>query len=177
MKIADLQPDRKNARKASKRSNETVAHSLREFGAGRSILIDREGRIIAGNTTARNAAAAGIEDVIVVPSDGTKIVAVQRMDLDLESDPRAAQLAIADNRTAEFADWDATMLAEFDAADLQPFFTEKELAKELGQPAEESAALPPESYGVLIEQLSEQQQLALLERLTTEGFAVKAMTF
>jgi hypothetical protein len=51
VKIADVIPDRRNARKATKRSNEAVADSLKEFGAGRSILLDAQGHIIAGNTT------------------------------------------------------------------------------------------------------------------------------
>ena len=129
MKVSDLISDKRNARKATKRGNAVIRHSLQEFGAGRSILIDREGRVIAGNKTAANAAAAGIEDVIVVPTDGTRIIAVQRTDLDLEQDPKAKALAIADNRTAEFAEWDPANLKDIsDEIDLKPFFTDAELA-------------------------------------------------
>jgi hypothetical protein len=177
MKISDLQPDKRNARRASKRSHEAVEHSLRNLGAGRSILLDSQARIIAGNTTAASAAAAGIEDMIVVQTDGTKLIAVQRTDLDLEHDAKAKQLQIADNRSAEFAEWNPEVLAELSAdLDLKPFFSDAELAKVLGQPAEDSAELPPESFGVLIENLTEQQQLGLLERLSGEGLSVKAMT-
>jgi hypothetical protein len=128
MKIADLQPDRHNARKATQRSHEAVTHSLKEFGAGRSILLDRAGRIIAGNTTAASAAAAGIEDVLIVPTDGTRLIAVQRTDLDLETDAKAKQLALADNRTAEFAAWNQEVLTDLSGElDLKPFFTDAEL--------------------------------------------------
>jgi len=179
VRIADLIPDRRNANKGTKRGHSAVAHSLKELGAGRSILIDRAGRIIAGTKTAANAAAAGIEDVVVVQTDGSQIVAVQRTDLDLENDPKAKALAVADNRTAELGlEWDPAVLGELSGdLDLKPFFTDEELAKELGQPGEDSAPLPPAGYGVLVENLTEQQQVALLERLSAEGFSVKAMTF
>jgi len=130
MKIADLTPDTKNANKGTKRGNKAVQESLKRFGAGRSILVDRNGKIIAGNKTAANAAQAGLSDVIVVETDGTKIVAVKRTDLDL-NDAKAKELALADNRTAELGlVWDPNVLAEFAAAkdmDLSPFFTDAEL--------------------------------------------------
>ena len=34
-----------------------IENSLREYGAGRSILLDKHGRIIAGNKTAKNCGA------------------------------------------------------------------------------------------------------------------------
>jgi hypothetical protein len=178
VKISDLQPDKKNANRGTKRGNKAVADSLTLYGAGRSILIDRNGKIIAGNSTTRNAAAAGIDEVIIVPSDGTKIIAVQRIDLDLD-DPKARELAIADNRTAELGlDWDDAVLSELSVdLDLKPFFTDEELNKTLGNPSEESAAMPEESFGVMIEQLSEKQQLELLESLFREGYTVKAITY
>lgn len=129
LKLKDLIPDSKNANKGTVRGHELVKESLKSYGAGRSVLVDRNGRLICGNKTASNAQAAGLdEDVIVVPTDGTKLVVVQRTDLDL-NDPKARQLAIADNRTSEISlDWDPAVLAEFDAADLKPFFSESELA-------------------------------------------------
>jgi hypothetical protein len=102
MKIVDLIPDSKNANKGTKRGQRAIQDSLERYGAGRSILIDKHGQIIAGNKTAANAVAAGIDEVVVIPTDGTKIIAVQRTDLDL-NDPRAKELAIADNRAAELA--------------------------------------------------------------------------
>lgn len=128
LKISDLLPDTQNANKGTKRGNKAVADSLKLFGAGRSILVDKAGRIIAGNKTAANAAAAGLDEVILVPSDGTKIIAVQRIDLDL-NDPKAKELAIADNRAAELGlEWDPEVLAKFSTElDLKPFFTDAEL--------------------------------------------------
>jgi DNA modification methylase len=129
-KIADLVPDAKNANRGSERGNQMIEDSLREYGAGRSILLDKHGRIIAGNKTAENAVAIGMEDVLVVQSDGTRLVAVQRTDLDLD-DPHTRQLAIADNRSGQVSlDWDADVLKGLvdDGVDLAPFWTADELA-------------------------------------------------
>ena len=106
-KIDELVPDRKNANKGTQAGLRALDKSLRDFGAGRSILIDKDGEIIAGNKTTERAADLGIDDVIIVPTDGTKLVAVQRTDLDLDTDPEARQLAYADNRIAEIdLEWD-----------------------------------------------------------------------
>ena len=70
-------------------------------GPGRSVLIDRHGTIIAGNKTYERAKQLDIP-VQVVKSDGTTLIAVQREDLDLETDPRARALAVADNRVANW---------------------------------------------------------------------------
>jgi hypothetical protein len=106
---------------------------LSEFGTGRSILVDRDGVIVAGNQTAQQAALAGIEDVILVPTDGTKLVVVQRTDLSMD-DPKACGLAIADNRTAELGlEWNPEILGELaQEMDLQPFFTDAEQAEITG---------------------------------------------
>ena len=55
-KISDLIPDAANANKGTQRGLKALDTSLRQYGAGRSILIDRDGRIIAGNKTAERAA-------------------------------------------------------------------------------------------------------------------------
>ncbi|MHC4361440.1 MAG: ParB N-terminal domain-containing protein, partial [Planctomycetota bacterium] len=74
-KIEELTPDRRNANKGTQPGLRALDKSLRELGAGRSILVDKNGEIIAGNKTTERAADIGIEDVIIVPTDGTKLVA------------------------------------------------------------------------------------------------------
>ena len=135
MKLSDLQFDTKNANAGTVRGRKAVQASLLKFGAGRSVLIDKDGNLIAGNQTAQQASAAGIQEVIVVQSDGTKLVAVQRTDLCI-TDPKARALAIADNRVGELGlEWDPAVMAEFsaDGLDLKPFFTDAELADTLGE--------------------------------------------
>lgn len=97
--IADLTPDGDNFNKHTGFGQKLLEDSLRKFGAGRSIVVDRNGNIIAGNSTTETAAAIGMEDVEVVKTDGKKLVVVQRTDLDLDS-PEGRELALADNMTA-----------------------------------------------------------------------------
>lgn len=128
MKISDLTLDNKNANKDAKRGNRAVAHSLAWYGARRSILVDKAGRTIAGNKTISQAEQAGISEVILIPSDGTKVVAVQRTDLDLD-DSKARELAVAHNRAGELGvEWDGSVLKELSSdLDLTPSFTDAEL--------------------------------------------------
>jgi hypothetical protein len=129
-RIADLTQDDHNANKGTARGADMVSTSLRRLGAGRSILVDRNGKIIAGNKTAREAAGAGIDDAIVVESDGSKLVVVQRTDLDLDTDPRARELAFADNRTAEIdLDYEAAAFTGLpEGTDLAWMYTDEEIA-------------------------------------------------
>lgn len=111
VKLDQLKPDAENANKGTERGLEMLEMSLRELGAGRSILIDKNGRIIAGNKTAERAASLGLEDVLIIPSNGKFLVAVQREDLDLTEDPEAKKLALLDNRISEIdLAWDAERL-------------------------------------------------------------------
>jgi DNA modification methylase len=110
--INELKQDEKNANRGTKRGGAMLRDSLRRSGAGRSILLDKNGRIIAGNKTAIAAGSLGMENVQVVQVDGRQLVAVQRMDLDLDTDVVAQELAIADNRVGEVSlAWDAAVLA------------------------------------------------------------------
>ncbi len=97
--LADLTPDGENFNRHTEFGQKLLEDSLRKFGAGRSILVDKDGNIIAGNSTTETAAAIGMEDVIVVPTDGKKLVVVQRTDLSLDS-REGREMALADNMTA-----------------------------------------------------------------------------
>lgn len=63
-KLQDLIQDDRNLNKGTELGQELIEKSLREFGAGRSILIDKNNRIIAGNKTHDNAKLAGLDDVL-----------------------------------------------------------------------------------------------------------------
>lgn len=100
IKLTDLTPDDKNFNKGSEFGNSLIEKSFRKFGAGRSILIDKNNRIIAGNKSVENAMAIGMDDVHVIESDGSKIIAVKRTDIDLDS-PEGREMALADNASAK----------------------------------------------------------------------------
>jgi hypothetical protein len=68
-RLADLTPDPQNANLGTARGREALAQSLREFGPGRAVLIDRHGNIIAGNKTVEEAKRLNIP-LQVVKTDG-----------------------------------------------------------------------------------------------------------
>lgn len=114
--IAQLTPDKRNANKGTLRGRALLEDSLRRYGAGRSILADKHGQVIAGNKTLESAADIGLP-VRVIETDGTELVVVRRTDLDLDTDKSARELAYADNRVAALdLDWDVeALLADRDA--------------------------------------------------------------
>lgn len=152
-RVRDLTPDADNANKGTERGSGMLEQSLREYGAGRSVLVDRKGRIIAGNKTVEAAAAIGIDKVQVIETDGSTVVVVQRMDLDLERDKKARELGIADNRSSQVGlDWDKDVLREIDA-DLGKFFLENELEDILN--AEDADSVEERQVSTAADELAE----------------------
>ena len=98
-KITDLKFDNKNFNKGTEYGKKLMEKSLSKFGAGRSILIDKNNRIIAGNKTTENFGELGLEDVKIVETDGKTLIAVRRNDIDLDT-PEGREFALADNQTA-----------------------------------------------------------------------------
>ena len=132
MKINELKNDHKNARKRTDRSSALIKESLKKYGAGRSIVIDEENRILAGNGTIAGARAAGIKNVRVIETEGDEIIAVKRKGL---SEDQKVGLALADNRTSDLSEWDKEMLHQLsEDHDIDPWFTKEDLAEILGEP-------------------------------------------
>jgi len=131
MKLEDLKQDPVNARKHNPRNVNMIVDSIQELGCGRSILIDEDGMIIAGNATYEALVEAGITKVRVVDGTGDEIVAVQRMDL---TKLEKARLALYDNRTSELAGWDTEVLETLTGIDnlFDNIFSDKELTVLLG---------------------------------------------
>lgn len=106
---ADLIQDANNYRKHSETNKARIRKSIDEAGLGRSVVIDADGVLVAGN---------GVQQVIdkdtpvrVVETDGTELVVVKRTDLHT-GDPRRKTLALADNATADDVEWDFEAIAE-----------------------------------------------------------------
>ncbi|MHB8397319.1 MAG: ParB N-terminal domain-containing protein [Candidatus Limnocylindrales bacterium] len=104
-----LVPDARNARARDKRARRTLEASLEQFGAARSIVIDADDNVRAGNGTLEAFLATGGSEVIVVDATPGQLVAVRRSDW---TPAQAKAYAIADNRTAELAEWDPVPLVE-----------------------------------------------------------------
>ena len=119
-KIDELKFDDKNFNKHTEFGMSLLEKSLRENGAGRSILIDKDNNIIAGNGIVEAAGSVGLENIKIVETTGDEIVAVKRTDITLDSE-QGRKMALADNATAN-AD------LEWDENNLKDFFDDEELA-------------------------------------------------
>lgn len=109
-RISDLIPDDLNANKGTEYGQHLVEESVRKFGAGRSILLDKNNRIIAGNKFTENAGYIGLEKVLIIETTGDQIVAVKRTDIDLDT-PQGREMAIADNAAAKAnISWDTDVI-------------------------------------------------------------------
>ena len=109
--IEELVQDQHNFNKGTEEGARLMEKSFTELGAGRSILIDKDGNIIAGNKSQKAAMAAGIKKVRVIESDGTELIAVKRTDISIDS-KEGRELALADNLTTQVnLAWDNVELA------------------------------------------------------------------
>jgi site-specific DNA-methyltransferase (adenine-specific) len=98
LRIADLTPDPENARQHDDKNLKAIEGSLKEFGQRKPIVITEAGVIVAGNGTVQAAKRLGWTqiDVVKVPNDWTN--------------DKIKAFAIADNRTAELANWNQEVL-------------------------------------------------------------------
>ena len=172
-KVEDLRHDELNVRTHDARNIGAIVDSLKG-GVEKPIVITRDGTIIAGNGTLEAAKKLGLTELPCVVTDRT-------------GDALKA-FAIADNRTAELAEWD---LAELQVQ-LEKFrddefllnaagFTEAELDK-LGKTevtfnvADRSDQLTGMTYQVVVELGNEREQAKLVERLEKEGLTCRIQT-
>ena len=103
--LKDLHPYPNNPRK-NDGAVDAVAASIREFGFKVPIVVDKDNTIIAGHTRYKAAKKLGLEEVPCVIAD------------DLTDDQIKA-FRLADNKTAELADWDFDLLnIELDDIDM-----------------------------------------------------------
>lgn len=121
--------DRRNYRKHNDRNKELINKSLKECGAGRSIVIDNDNEIIAGNGIYEQAQKLGLKTK-VIETDGSELVVVKRTDLATD-DAKRKQLAVMDNSTSDSSEFDFELLqAEFDTEELEDWGLDVDFAIE-----------------------------------------------
>lgn len=108
--MTDIKLDERNARIHPERNQNAVEKSLRDLGAGRSIVVDKDGVVIGGNAVYEQAVKLGIP-VREVETKGDELIVVRRVDLATD-DPRRKALALADNQIGTLAEWDEVVLEE-----------------------------------------------------------------
>ncbi len=96
--VADLELDANNARAHDDRNIQAIADSLARFGQQKPIVVAPDGTVLAGNGTLAAAKHLGWDRIAAVTTD-------------LEG-ADARGYAIADNRTAELAEWDFVRLSD-----------------------------------------------------------------
>ena len=166
--ISQLLEDPSNARRHPQRNLDQIKASLRRFGQQKPIVVDATNIVRAGNGTLAAAKALGWTTIAAVRSDLVKT--------------ELTAYAIADNRTAELAEWDQQILAET-LADIEigdVGFGADEIANLKGieseiikDPAE--AELPPEKWMIVVTCENESHQAELLERFAAQGISCKAL--
>lgn len=172
MKAKDLIHDDKNFNKGSEAGAKLIKKSFEKFGAGRSILLDKNNRIIAGN---KSVEFSGIDDVQIVESDGTKIIAVKRTDIDLDS-PLGREMALADNASAKAnIVFDAELIeAELGVAVCEEWGVEPaEIKKGVEGNFDDEGIAGKNQYGVIVICESEGTQESVFNDLTNMGFNCK----
>lgn len=101
MKIQEIEISKLRQYEKNPRRNDNavpyVANSIKEFGFKVPIVVDRNNVIVAGHTRVKAAEELGMTSVPCVIAD------------DL-TDAQVKAFRLADNKTAEFADWDFNML-------------------------------------------------------------------
>ena len=98
-RVEELKPDPANPRRHGKKQVRQIAASIEAFGFNVPILIDREGKVIAGHGRLAACGALGWSEV-------------PTLCLDHLTPAQARAFMIADNRLTEISTWDDRLLAE-----------------------------------------------------------------
>ena len=167
--IDDLIQDDHNFNKGNEQGAQLLERSFRECGAGRSVLIDKNGNIIAGNKSQQAAIKAGIKKVRIIETTGDELVAVKRTDIDIDS-AEGRRLALADNATTQ-------VNLVFDYKELEACMLECDLdPNEWGVPVLAPEPDEEHEFQVIIDVNSEKEQEKLYNRLTKQGYECKIIS-
>ncbi|AQZ62760.1 unnamed protein product [[Actinomadura] parvosata subsp. kistnae] len=178
-----------------------IRTSIEEFGcviAGE--LDERTGRLVVGHGRLQvleemSAEQESPPEGVLVDDDGTWLVPIVR-GWSSRSDADAEAYLIANNRTPERGGWEKRMLAEVlaDVRDADPDLLaatgytpddltrlaaaddhQPERVEELPEPGDADEDARPEVWGIIVTCDNEDEQTRLLERLTDEGWQVRAL--
>lgn len=141
MKVTDLKFDRRNYRTHNDKNRGLIKRSIEEAGLGRSIVIDANDEIIAGNGLVSQLDKN--TPLKVIETTGDELVVVKRTDLK-HGDAKRDALAIYDNSTSDTSEFDIELLkADFSDADLERLGVPIEMEKEEIDVGETTTEEPP----------------------------------
>jgi hypothetical protein len=108
--MSDIKFDTKNYRVHNDKNKKIIRKSLEDCGAGRSVLVDKDNILIAGNGVYEQAQEMGLK-VRVVESDGSELVVVKRTDLSTDDEKRKL-LALADNYASDTSEFNLDLVLQ-----------------------------------------------------------------
>ena len=118
--MEEIKFDKNNYRIHNDRNKKIINDSLKNYGAGRSILLDADGFIIAGNGTYEQAKNLGMP-IKIIKSDGKELIAVKRVDLSTK-DKKRSELAVMDNAASDSSKFDVSKLSnDFSVDEIKSF--------------------------------------------------------
>ena len=157
-KLTELTPYAHNPR-INDAAVEAVANSIREFGFLVPVVVDKNNTIVAGHTRLKAAQALGLATVPTI--DAGHLTAKQ-----------IKAFRLADNKTAELAEWDfdklkaeLESLPDFDMSMFgfdDPTFSEEETSPKTGT--------YKEKFSVVVDCSDEEEQKTVYELLTDSGY-------
>lgn len=173
MPIGDVVPYEKNPR-LNDQAVDAVASSIREFGFKVPIVVDSKGVVVSGHTRLKAAKTLGLAEVPVIVAD----------DLD---DTKIKAFRLADNKVAELAEWDESLLIkeleELDDLnyDMGQFDFELDL-DDAGENGSDDAGDIPDNINVMetfalnVIVKDEAEQAELYEEMLGRGYEVKVVS-
>lgn len=170
--VSEVRPYEKNPRKNAE-AVKYVRASIEKFGFKQPIVIDYKRVIICGHTRLEAAKSLGMAEVPCIVAD------------DL-TDAQVKALRLADNKVAEFSEWEMNLLgeelgelAEISDIDMGDFGFDDNLDKigdEEENGTEEKGVNLSETFQIIVECENEIEQQEIFEKLSGEGYKCRLST-
>lgn len=170
--VSEVRPYEKNPRKNAE-AVKYVRASIEKFGFKQPIVIDSNRVIISGHTRLEAAKSLGMAEVPCIVAD------------DL-TEAQAKALRLADNKVAEFSEWEMNLLggelgelAEISDIDMGDFGFDLSDLDNIGMDDEENAEKGvnlSDTYQIIVECESETEQQEFFEKLSGEGYRCRLST-
>ena len=178
MPIGDVVPYEKNPR-LNDQAVDAVASSIREFGFKVPIVVDSKGVVVSGHTRLKAAKTLGLAEVPVIVAD------------DL-ADTKVKAFRLADNKVAELAEWDESLLIkeleelddlnydmgqfdfEFDLDDADGDGSDGDGSDDIGDIPDNINVMETFALNVIVK--DEAEQAELYEEMLGRGYEVKVVS-
>lgn len=164
MRVQEITPYERNAKKHPEEQVEHIANSIREFGWQQPLVVDKNNVLVIGHGRLLAAKHLGLTEVPVVRADQL-------------NEQQIAALRLADNKTNESA-WDFDLLdlelEEINDIDMEQFGFELNI--EQNETAQRNEANYSETISVVIDCENDIEAENIFNKLTEEGYVCRIST-